>query len=645
MSTVRDWVLGKPRDIRDSRLFHKISLIAFLAWVGLGADGLSSSAYGPDEAFRAMGQHTELAVILAGAMALTIFIIAFAYSRLIQHFPHGGGGYVVATKLLGPSWGVVSGCALLVDYILTITTSIASAMDQVFSFLPDYAVSWKLLIEALLIGILILMNLRGVKESVTIVVPIFLFFIITHAVVLVGCLITFGHQIPVAASHMTHALHGDVRQLGLWGMFLILLNAFSRGAGTFTGIEAVSNGVPTMRDPKIHTARKTMFYMALSLAVTAGGILICYLLVGVVPEEGKTLNASLFEQLGYGNWFVILCLLAEAGLLVVAAQTGFIDGPRVMANMALDNWLPRRFSSLSEQLTMSQGVLLIGGASLASLFYTKGDVTALVTMYSINVFITFSLSQLGMCRFWILRRKEDREWRRALTLHGTALLLCSGILVIMVVQKFDEGGWVTVMVTSALIVLCFLIQRHYRIVQAKITRLSGDLANLPVHESNLSNEALDVAEPTAVILVSRYNGLGVHSVLSVVRQYSGHFRQFIFASVAVIDSGIFKGEDEIARMELETESELKKYVALAQNLGHRASFRMSIGTDPVAAAESMCEEIAACHSRCVIFGGKLVFRRDNFLQRLLHNETAAAIQRRLQWKGISMVVLPICVRD
>jgi amino acid transporter len=623
-----------------------MSLIAFLAWVGLGADGLSSSAYGPDEAYRGLGDHTELAIILAAVTAATVFIISFAYSRLIEHFPHGGGGYVVATKLLGPSFGVISGCALLVDYILTITTSIASAMDQVFSFLPDNYVSWKLTVEGLLIVALIVMNLRGVKESVTVVVPVFLFFIATHAVVLVGCFISYAHRVPGAALHMTHALHQDMHQIGLWGILLLLMSAFSRGAGTFTGIEAVSNGVPTMREPKIHTAHKTMFYMALSLAVTAGGILLCYFLVDITPVDGETLNATLFERLGYGQWFVISCLIAEAGLLVVAAQTGFIDGPRVMANMALDNWLPRRFSSLSERLTMSQGILLIGGASLVSLLYTKGDVTNLVTMYSINVFITFSLSHLGMCRFWLLRRKENGEWLRALILHGSAFLLCFGILVVMVAQKFFDGAWVTLTVTALFIGCCFAIQHHYRTIQARIRSLSNVLVELPMPEEIARPESiLEASKPTAVILVSRYNGLGVHSVYSVIRQFSGHFSQIIFASVAVIDSGAFKGEEEISRMESDTGRELRKYVALAQRLGLMASSRLGIGTDPVAAAETLCQKIAAEYSHSVIFGGKLIFRKDSLWQRLLHNETAAAIQRRLQWRGIPMLVLPICVKE
>src|SRR5579864_6253234 len=132
----KEIVFGKPRDIQDPHVFHNVSLVAFMAWIGLGADGLSSSAYGPDEAFRSLGEHTYLAVFLAGATGLTVFIISYAYSRIIEHFPAGGGGYVVATKLLGAEFGVVSGSALLVDYVLTITTSIASGGDAIFSMIP-----------------------------------------------------------------------------------------------------------------------------------------------------------------------------------------------------------------------------------------------------------------------------------------------------------------------------------------------------------------------------------------------------------------------------------------------------------------------------------------------------------------------------
>src|SRR5574342_455310 len=179
---LRTFVFGAPRDVQDPRTHHNISLIALLAWVGLGADGLSSSAYGPDEAFRALGSHGYLAVALALATAVTVLIISVAYGQIIKRFPFGGGGYVVATELLGPRVGVVSGAALLVDYVLTISVSVASSGDAIFSFLPASAGAWKLSVEAAAIGLLILLNLRGVKESVTMLAPIFGLFIVTHAI-------------------------------------------------------------------------------------------------------------------------------------------------------------------------------------------------------------------------------------------------------------------------------------------------------------------------------------------------------------------------------------------------------------------------------------------------------------------------------
>ena len=174
-------VFGKPRDIHDPHVFHNVSLIAFLAWVGLGADGLSSSAYGPDEAFRALGAHTHLSPFLVLMTAVTIFVISIAYSNLIQHFPGGGGGYLVATKLLGEKAGVVSGCALLVDYVLTISVSVASGCDALWSFLPPGLAAYKFTAEFVVLGFLIVLNMRGVKESVTFLAPIFMVFIFTHA--------------------------------------------------------------------------------------------------------------------------------------------------------------------------------------------------------------------------------------------------------------------------------------------------------------------------------------------------------------------------------------------------------------------------------------------------------------------------------
>ncbi len=648
-------LLGKPRDIHDPTLYHKITLVAFLAWVGLGADGLSSSAYGPDEAYRAILDHPYLAVFLTMATAGTVLIISLAYSRLIEHFPAGGGGYVVATKLLSPTFGVISGCALLVDYILTITTSMASAIDQIFSFIPEpyhhWGLPWmethlapvKVVVECLLIVALTIMNLRGVKESVAIVVPVFMLFIITHIIVLVGCVVMYGHQIPILAHDFTHSLQTDTKNLGLWAVFLLFMGAYSRGAGTYTGIEAVSNGVPIMREPRVATARRTMFYMAASLAITAGGILIGYYLVGVHPDGDKTLNAVLVEKLGFGEWFVVLTLVAEGGLLIVAAQTGFLDGPRVMANMAVDGWLPHRFSALSERLTMHYGVILIGFAALVSLYGTGGQVDTLVTMYSINVFVTFSLSQLGMVRFWWHKRSEGAGSRGDMGMHLVALTLCVLILAMVVYEKFFEGGWITMVVTAVLIVMCMMIRRHYQAIRTRVAQLTKILEDLPATAKADVPTELSPSAPTAVLLVASYSGLGVHSLLAVMRTFPKHYHQVVFASVGVIDSGSFKGQAELAELEKQTGENLQHYVELARRLGLPATARHLVGTDQVSGAEELCAGIAAEYPRAVFFGGKLIFQNETWFTRILHNESAFAIQRRLQWRGLPMVVLPVRV--
>ncbi|HSZ83717.1 MAG TPA: APC family permease, partial [Polyangia bacterium] len=374
---IRRALVGRPKDLRDSQLFHSISLIPFLAWVGLGADGLSSSAYGPEEAFKTLGQHTYLAVALALMAGLTVFIISAGYRGIIEAFPHGGGGYVVASKLLGRSAGVISGSALLVDYVLTITVSIAAAGDVIFSFLPPGLVGMKMPLEIFFIIGLTTLNIRGVRESAIALAPIFMVFVVSHVIVIVAGIIGHASALPATTHAVTTGFSSGVKTLGIGGMLLLFVHAYSLGGGTYTGIEAVSNGLPIMREPRVQTAKRTMLYMAVSLAFTASGLLVCYLLWNVSPVAGKTLNAVLVEKMTAnipgGTAMSIVTLFSEGILLVVAAQAGFLDGPRVLANMAVDHWVPRRFAALSDRLTTQNGIVLMGAASLAALLYTGGD--------------------------------------------------------------------------------------------------------------------------------------------------------------------------------------------------------------------------------------------------------------------------------
>ncbi len=648
---VKHAILGAPRSIKDPGVFHRISLIAFLAWVGLGADGLSSSSYGPDESFRALEGHAYLCIALALATAFTVFIISYAYSRIIEHFPYGGGGYVVASRLLGKHFGVVSGSALLVDYVLTISVSVASGLDQIFSILPPYWLQYKLPAVAGVITLLMIMNLRGVKESVTILMPIFLIFLVTHIILIVGGIGFHLTEAKRVAGEMHTDFSYGLKTLGFIGMASLFARAYSMGAGTYTGIEAVSNGIQIMREPKIETARRTMAYMAVSLALTAAGILICYLLFHVQPEHGKTMNAVLLDRFA-GSWiigdipigwfFVVITLASEAALLFVAAQTGFIDGPRVMGNMATDSWLPRRFASLSERLTMQNGVILIAGAAILTLMVTKGSTSTLVLMYSINVFLTFSLSEMGMVRYWIKNRDQYPDWSKHIIIHLIGLVLCLSILTVSIFEKFAVGGWVTLVITTCLIFLCLRVKRHYKKVGEHLKRLDDVLTDIPIMEGWVQTKTIPNAN-TAVLMVKEYSGLGIHSFLSIQRLFPNHFKNVIFISVVNVDASTLKGKNELDEMREEQRKHLEKYIKFANQLGYGSDYRIAEGTDVVEEMEKLSAQVAKEFPRSIFFAGKLVFEREKWYQRILHNETAYAIQRRLQFGALNCMVLPVRV--
>lgn len=671
LAGLRRAIFGAPKDIKDPHAFHQLSLVALLAWVGLGADGLSSSAYGPEEAFKQLGEHTGLAVLLAAATALTVFIISYAYSRVIEHFPSGGGGYVVATKLLGRNWGVLSGCALLVDYVLTITVSVSSGADAVFSLINPVWTPWKLPVEVAGLVILTVMNIRGVKESVTALVPIFMIFVITHVILLVGILGQHVTDVPAVSHEVSTSISHTIAGLGILGTLKLFVRAYSLGGGTYTGIEAVSNGVGIMREPRIKTAKRTMVMMALSLAITAGGILLCYLLLHVHPDANKTMNAVLFERFAdafeiggvrVGHGFVWVALISEGALLFVAAQTGFVDGPRVMANMAVDSWLPHRFSALSDRLSMRNGVVLMGGASVVALLYTKGDVGRLVVMYSINVFLTFSLSEFGMSKFWIQHRKEHAgEWKRHLPVHLTGLTLCVTILVVTVMEKFREGGWLTLVITGILVGVCHLIKRHYALVGRAIRALDQDfpapediegsveatVAKLPERYHAISVGAAVLAstpapdQPVAILFVGGYGGLGRHALYTLLRMFKRHFKGVVFASVAVVDSDVFKGANEVETLELRTKENLERYERFARSLGLAATSAFALGTEVAVEAEKLGVELYREYPEGLVVAGQLIFEVDTLWNRVLHNETAFLIQQRLQHRGVPMIVLPV----
>ena len=649
--SLKTLLFGRARSLGDQNLFHKVSLIALFAWVGLGADGLSSSCYGPEETFKALGTNTHLSLFVALACVITIVAICASYSQIISLFPSGGGGYLVASKLLSPATGVVSGCALLIDYVLTVTISVASGADALFSLLPESWLPGKIAFALAGVLGLTLLNLRGVKESVLVWVPIFFVFVLTHALVIVYAIATHASVLGSMMTATTHEVHAVSSQVGWFGLVALLLKSYSMGAGTYTGIEAVSNGLPILREPRVRTGRRTMVYMGSSLAVTVAGLLIAYLLYAVVPVEGKTLNAVLCEKItahwavGVGVPFVFVTLASEAALLIIAAQTGFLDGPRVMSNMALDRWFPTRFANLSDRFVTQNGVVLMGVTAFIMMGVTKGSVDLLVVLYSINVFITFSLSQLGMVIHWWQERRTERAWVRKLAINGFGLALTLFILISLTAVKFFEGGWATLLFTGLLVLAAFAIKRHYNSVSDQLSRL-----DVIVEAADLSTatRAPTAGEPepkarTAIVLVNGYNGLGLHTVLQVPRMFGDTFRNFVFIHVGAVDAGNFKGSAEIEALRAHTEEGAARYVAWARAHGYGSAACTAVSADVMGEVMRLARKVADQYPNRIFFAGQLLFTNETRLTRWLHNHTAFSLQRRFFLANLPFVVLPIRV--
>lgn len=653
---MRNWLkrllLGREKNVLDPHVFEHIALAAFFAWVGLGADGLSSSCYGPEEGYLVLFDHQlpALALVLCLMTAMTIGVISACYAQVIELFPGGGGGYVVGTRLLGRSLGLISGCALLIDYVLTISISIASGVDAVFSFLPSSVGPLKCVIAIAATAVLITLNLRGVKESVRLLLPIFLLFVLCHAFVILYTIVTRIGDLGDAAVQMVSQVGAAARDSRLSEVFTTLIKAYVIGAGTYTGIEAVSNGMQILKEPRVATGKRTMLYMAASLAFMCAGILIGYVLLGVTRQPGQTLNAVLFTKAtagwsaGTSHAFVIVTLVSEAMLLFVAAQAGFIGGPRMLATMAVDRWVPHRFARFSDRLVIQDGVLLMGGAAIAFLLFTRAQVKLLVIFYAINVFITFVVSLLGMCVHWWRVRASEPRWRRRFALCATGLAICVTILGARPLIGEGLEGWFGAVGSTGIVALtCILIRRHYGSVGRVLRRLDLDLVRAPV--KGPPPPPPDPMKPVAVLFVSGFNGLGIHSLLSVSRLFGAQFQDFVFVSVGVIDYDRFKGPAEVEELKNRVESDLAKYVSYAGSIKFRATSRSAFGTDPVDELVELCPKIIQEFPRAVFFAGHLVFPRETYWTRILHSQTAYELQRRLQFQGMPMVVLPVRVFD
>ena len=601
LNKIRDFLFGSPHNPFDKETKRHISLIAFLAWVGLGADGISSACYGPEEAFLALGNYKHLAIYLAIATAFTVFVISYAYTNVTELFPNGGGGYRVATRLLGKHVGLISGSALIVDYVLTIAISIASGMDAVFSFFPVEWHEFKLSVAIFLVLLLAFLNMRGMKESVKFLLPIFLGFMITHIFLIIYGIAMHKSGLPQLFPSAANESK-EMMEIGGWVFFVsVFLKAFSVGGGTYTGLEAVSNNVHTLSEPKIRTAKITMFLLAISLAFMAAGIIVLYLLWDVAKDPNLTLNASVFYNITQdwvigdfhlGVVIVPIVLIFEAGLLLVAANSGFLAGPTVIANMATDEWMPKSFSALSSRLVTKNGIIFMAVSAILTLIITGGSVGILVVLYSINVFITFSLSLLGLVIYWSRNRRSKSKWKSKLFVSLIGFIVCFSILIITIFEKFYEGGWVTLLITSIFVIIGLLIHNMYKKFRTHLSQIESQFFSYEcVANQGVDDDAIDRNAPTAAIIVDQNFGSGMNSLIEIKKLFPGMFKNFIFVTVGEFDSNNFREERRWREMRRKTKSVLMKYRNYCNASGSHVRAYVGYGTDSIEKLNQLTDRV------------------------------------------------------
>ncbi|HSH81859.1 MAG TPA: APC family permease [Herpetosiphonaceae bacterium] len=479
LSTLKQVVIGSPletaRQIHE-RLNKKTAMAVF------SSDAMSSSAYATEEILRHLALTGLVGTLafryaapIAGLIALLLLIVVFSYRQTIAAYPNGGGAYIVASDNLGRFPGLVAGAALLTDYVLTVAVSIAAgvaALTSLFQGLTPYRED----MAVAAIVVITLANLRGVRESGRLfAVPTYLFLITVLFMIGVGLfrrmmgtpiVITPPPGLVAGPGNILLSPESHVEPLGIF----LLMASFASGCAALTGVEAISNGVPAFKKPESQNARTTLVWMAVSLLVMFVGItwLSGY---GAEPRAEETLVSQIGRGVfGDGSVLHTVLQFATAGILLLAANTSFADFPRLTSLIARDRYLPRQFASLGDRLVFSNGIIILAAFSVLLVIAFNAEVSNLIPLYAVGVFLSFTLSQSGMVRHWF--RVREAGWRRSAMINGIGAAATFVVMWVIIIAKFMEGAWIVVLLIPSIVLLFVLIHRHYA-ATAKQLSLQG----------------------------------------------------------------------------------------------------------------------------------------------------------------------------
>ena len=468
----RNWLIGRPLATADAphqTVSKAVGLAVF------GADALSSIAYAPQETLvilaaagtQAFGYAFPISVVITALLV----IVTVSYLQTIRAYPSGGGAYTVVKENLGEPAALVAGAALLTDYILLAAVTVASGVAQIVSAFPDLF-PYRVWISVGLLGLIAIANLRGVKESGnTFALPTYFFLVMTTLTVGVGFIRYLSGTLgAVTAPPPLETLHTEPITL------FLLLRAFSNGTTALTGVEVIANGVKSFREPRTHNALVTMIWMSAILAVLFLGIVFLLGVIGAVPSESETVISQLARTV-FGNRGLLYLgtITATTIILILATNTAFAGFPSLSAIIAEDGYLPRQLTFRGSRLVFSRGILSLTAIASLLIIVFNASVTALIPLWAVGVFLSFTLSQAGMARhWWNNQRPPDKQlsekarlhphdpgWRWKLAINGLGSLITAIVTLIFAITKFADGAWIIVLLLPAIVMSFYAIHRHY----------------------------------------------------------------------------------------------------------------------------------------------------------------------------------------
>ncbi|MDP1792945.1 MAG: amino acid permease [Acidimicrobiales bacterium] len=521
--------IGKP--LASSEADHQ-RLPKTIALATFSSDAISSTAYATEEILfvtavgasslaLGLGKLVPLAIVVAVLLA----IVSISYRQTIFSYPSGGGSYIVSRENLGETPSLVAGASLLVDYILTVAVSISSGVAAIIS-IPSFRhlENARVPMCVALVVLVTLANLRGIKESGrAFAVPTYVYIVAITAMVAFGLFKVFTGDYERVPFDPERA-HGVAEVGGSLTLFL-LLRGFSSGAVALTGVEAISNGVPVFQRPESKNAATTLTWMAVILGSLFLGLSILAAHLHPYPTHSETVNSQMARVLFGASPFYWIIQLSTCAILILAANTAFADFPRLSSIIAKDGYLPRQFANLGDRLVFSNGIVFLAIAASVLIVIFGGIVTALIPLYAIGVFTSFTLSQSGM----VVHHWRDREpnWRRSIAINGVGALATFVVMMIVAITKFTKGAWVPIVVVPLVIFLFKAINRHYRGVGERIQIEPVDLPPRP-------------SQHTFVVLVGR-----VHRGVAEAVQYARSLRPHHIVALHIADEEV--DHEEVAR--------------------------------------------------------------------------------------------------